>query len=93
LRGALDLASGEAMDAACAELSATSRSRPALVVLDLAGVTFCDSSGLRALLRVTERLAREGSNVRLAEVPTQTRHVLDVTGTLDRFAIEPTDGC
>jgi anti-sigma B factor antagonist len=88
LRGALDLASGSSMDATCAALSSR-RLQPALVLLDLGGVTFCDSSGLRALLRVTDRLTRQGTNVRLANVPAQTRRVLQLTGTLARFGIEP----
>jgi anti-sigma B factor antagonist len=91
VRGALDLASASDLDDAFVSLGAL---HPPLVLLDLAGVTFFDSSGLRALMRVTSRCEELGTTVRLLDPPPQTRRVMEVTGTLDRFEIgeEPVGG-
>ena len=80
--GPLDLASASDLDDAFVSLGSQ---RPPLVLLDLAGVTFFDSTGLRALMRVVSRCEEIGTTVRLLNLPSQTRRVMEMTGTLDRF--------
>ncbi|MFD3653497.1 STAS domain-containing protein [Streptomyces sp. 24-1644] len=60
-----------------------------LLVLDLAGLEFCDSSGITALL-VARNLAMEQSgDVALAAVPANTARILRIAG-LDRvFTLHP----
>ncbi|MFB6893223.1 STAS domain-containing protein [Kitasatospora sp. NPDC056327] len=63
------------------------RTEPSCLVVDLAGVGFCDSSGLNALLRA--RLDCEGRGVRLVlAAPTaQLRRLLDLTGAGEVFTV------
>jgi anti-anti-sigma factor len=75
LEGDLDLAS---VDEAVATIVGTDG---ATVVVDLAGVTFLDSAGLRGLLMARERLEAEGRSMRLVNPVDRVRRVLDVTNT------------
>lgn len=51
---------------------------PAAVVLDLNDVEFMDSSGLRALLRISKA---HGDRARLGPISMVVRRLLDLTGT------------
>jgi len=51
-----------------------------LVELRLAGLSFVDSAGLRALVLVQRQLQRAGIELRLTEVPPAVERLLDVTG-------------
>ncbi|GAA2787402.1 hypothetical protein GCM10010441_10590 [Kitasatospora paracochleata] len=53
---------------------------PPRLVVDLSGLTFCDSTGLNALLRT--RLAAHAADIDLviAAPPAQVRRLLDITG-------------
>ncbi|MFD3545838.1 STAS domain-containing protein [Streptomyces sp. NPDC058655] len=62
------------------------------VVIDCSRLTFCDSSGLNALL-TARRTAQEADTViRLASPNHQLQRLLEMTGTLTLFAVdlEPT---
>ncbi|MEU4878436.1 STAS domain-containing protein [Streptomyces sp. NPDC021608] len=50
------------------------------MVLDLSGVTFCDSSGLNALLLARQQAERRGLKLAVACVPPQPLRVLTMTG-------------
>jgi anti-anti-sigma factor len=50
------------------------------VVLDLAGVTFADSTFLTALVSARNRAAEEGGSVRLLAVSSPVQRLLDITG-------------
>ncbi|MFJ7147204.1 STAS domain-containing protein [Streptomyces sp. NPDC100445] len=50
------------------------------VVLDVAGVPFCDSAGLNALLAAHRRAREIGTRLVLAAVPDQLRQLLRITG-------------
>jgi anti-sigma B factor antagonist len=52
-----------------------------VVVADLAGVGFMDSSGLRALLEVRSRLLAEGRTLTLVNLPAQVRRLFEIAGT------------
>jgi anti-sigma B factor antagonist len=58
--------------------------RRALVV-DLADVEFCDSSGLSVLVRVRNRLAELGGDLALARATPIVERVLEVTGLAEVF--------
>jgi anti-anti-sigma factor len=55
------------------------------VVLDLGGVTFLDSSGVRALIRLRQR---HGERLRLGELSAPVRRVLEIAGLLRPFGAE-----
>ncbi|MHC3473580.1 STAS domain-containing protein [Streptomyces sp. 7R007] len=50
------------------------------LVLDLAGVTFCDSSGITALIAAHSRARTAQADIALTAVPTHTMHVLRMVG-------------
>jgi anti-sigma B factor antagonist len=78
--GELDMA--EAADAEKVVRGAEDLGKP-LLVLDLSGLEFVDSTGVHLLLLALER-SREGSH-RLALVPGGARRLLKLAGVLDRF--------
>ncbi|MGW4645597.1 STAS domain-containing protein [Kitasatospora sp. NPDC004289] len=63
--------------------------RPEVVVVDLAEVGFCDSSGLNLLLRT--RVAAQGAGVglRLAAASAPVRRLLELTGAEAVFELSP----
>jgi anti-sigma B factor antagonist len=75
--GELDLASGPALLSA---LEPALRERPALLVLDLGGLTFLDASGASALQQVASRQAAAGGRTALRRVRRPVRRVLDLLG-------------
>lgn len=64
---------------------------PSVVVADLSGVTFLDSSGLQALLDVKRALASEGGQLQLRALPRPVTVLLEMTGTRNTFDIEVPD--
>lgn len=60
------------------------------VVLDLSGVTFCDSAGLNALLAAHRIATSNRASLVLACVPPQLRRVLDLTGADQVLAVHDT---
>ncbi|BBJ37873.1 hypothetical protein GCM10017744_003980 [Streptomyces antimycoticus] len=59
-----------------------------VVVIDLSGVTFCDCTGLSALLAAA-RTAQVGDvELRLRTVPHVLAHILRLSDTRDAFTIE-----
>jgi anti-anti-sigma factor len=59
------------------------------LVLDLAQVTFADSSILRELLRARERREQSGEPLVLAGIPSPLRRLLELTRTDDLFVQAP----
>ena len=53
---------------------------PLRLTLDLAGVTFMDSSGIAVLIRAKRRMDELGGTIRAVSIPTQPRRVLDAAG-------------
>jgi anti-sigma B factor antagonist len=86
LTGELDPHSTETLAEALHEL----RSDEAVqrVVIDLAGVSFIDSSGLRILLAADEELAGAGSKLVLRSPSDAVRRLFEITDLLDRLEIE-----
>ncbi|MET8545273.1 STAS domain-containing protein [Kitasatospora sp. NPDC004799] len=63
--------------------------RPPRLVVDLAGLGFCDSACLNALL--SARLAAQAAGVELllAAPAAQVRRLLEITGTDELFTVRP----
>ncbi|MET9399015.1 STAS domain-containing protein [Kitasatospora sp. NPDC002965] len=60
-----------------------------LLVLDLARLDFCDSSGITVLLAARNVAVGHGARIALAAVPSNTARILGIVG-LDRvFTIHP----
>jgi anti-sigma B factor antagonist len=85
LSGELDIASAPSLEHAMQDVM---HSAPGRVVIDLAGVTFMDSTGLRALLMARERATGNGQELRLRPGPRQVQRVFELSGTLDTFTFE-----
>jgi anti-anti-sigma factor len=60
------------------------------VDLDLGGVTFIDSSGLGALVRLQKTVTSTGRRLQLVNVPRPVSRILELTGLSDLFAWGPT---
>jgi anti-sigma B factor antagonist len=58
------------------------------VILDLAGVTFIDSSGLALLVDAHRRIAAEDQVLLLGEVPARVQRLLELTGLDQLFRLE-----
>ncbi|MFC8274265.1 STAS domain-containing protein [Streptomyces sp. NPDC057271] len=55
------------------------------VTLDLSGVSFCDSSGLNALLLARRHALREGRRLTITAAGSQVTRLLEVTGSAALF--------
>ncbi|WP_329493011.1 STAS domain-containing protein [Kitasatospora herbaricolor] len=58
-------------------------------MIDLAGVTFCDSSGLDALLGARIETGRQGLTLDLARPAHAVARLLEITGADKVFPIDP----
>lgn len=72
-------------EAADGELSGSTGTLP--VVVDCAALTFCDSSGISALLRLYQRLTTEQRPLRLAAVPASVSRLFTLTGLDQLFSV------
>jgi len=78
--GELDLAASEVLSARVDELL---ESGPARVILDLGGVTFLDSSGLRMVLEARTRAAGRGVPLTVAPGPPPVQRIFELTHTTE----------
>ena len=60
-----------------------------LMVLDLARLEFCDSSGITALIAARNHAVAAGADIALAAVPVNTLRVLRIVGLDQVFALHP----
>ncbi|MFI1250440.1 STAS domain-containing protein [Streptomyces anulatus] len=58
-----------------------------LLLLDLAGLRFCDSSGISALLSARSLAIEQGGHIALAAVPANTARILGIVGLDQVFTI------
>ena len=61
------------------------RLAPALVELDLSGLTFVDATGLGLFVGLTRQLRRHDGELRLLDVPPEPMKVLELTGLDEAF--------
>jgi len=78
LNGELDLDRAGALANELGDLPARGATA---VVIDVSGLTFIDSSGLRALLTAREQLEAAGATLQLSALSPAVERVLDMTGT------------
>ncbi|WP_308217252.1 STAS domain-containing protein [Streptantibioticus silvisoli] len=60
-----------------------------LLVVDLARMRFCDSSGINTLVAARNLAAEAGADIALAAVPANTRRILGIVGLDQVFALYP----
>ena len=61
-----------------------------LVIVDLAGVGFCDSAGLNLLLQVRLEAEKAGVQLGLASLSSPVSRVFELTGAIELFRMYPT---
>ena len=76
--GALDLTTVPILETRIAELRETGVRR---IVLDLRGLDFIDSTGLRTILDCDAQARQDGFSIALIQGPRAVRYVFEVTGT------------
>ncbi|MBP2473234.1 anti-anti-sigma factor [Crossiella equi] len=75
------------VDSLRAELDSVLAETPALLVLDLGGVSFLASCGLAALVELHRRASAEGVPVRLVSTARSVTRPLSATGLLREFTL------
>lgn len=85
LRGELDLAGSQQMEDSLAEIDGSDPSR---VIVDLSGLAFIDSTGLRLLLQADARARERGYDLVLRPGAPPVQRVFEVTGALDVLRFE-----
>jgi anti-anti-sigma factor len=88
--GDLDIASSERVLDELTRGQGDPEKAPPVLILDLSGVTFCDSSGLRVLIVMWKRLRATGRRLVLAAPSGQVRRLLQRTGLDQRIEVHPT---
>jgi anti-sigma B factor antagonist len=83
--GEVDLTSADAL---AGRALALLDDRPSQLVLEMSGVTFCDSAGLNALFRVYARAEELGARLVLKSLNAPVYRVLDATGATTVLAID-----
>jgi len=81
--GDIDMAAGPVLRKAMLE-----QEEQGDVVLDLSGVSFIDSSGLRTLLDAARRADERGNTLTLRQAGPEVRRLLEITGTTSKFTME-----
>ncbi|GAA2637003.1 STAS domain-containing protein [Actinomadura fulvescens] len=87
LNGELDVASAPDLQSALDHPLATMA--PPYVALDLAALSFCDSSGLNTILRGWRGAAREGGELILLRPHARVTALLRLTGLDQRLTVAP----
>ncbi len=85
LSGELDIASSPTF---IRELEAAAVPDTQRMIIDLGGLAFMDSTGLRALLEAGTRAAAGGYELLLKPGPRQVQRVFELSGTIARFNFE-----
>ncbi len=85
LQGELDLSCARQMEE---RLATIDEQMPARVVVDLSGLAFIDSSGLRMLLLADTRAREHGYEFVLLAGPEPVQRVFEMTGALDILRFE-----
>jgi anti-anti-sigma factor len=86
VRGEVDLATAPELES-CVQQAFTTAAGS--VLLDLAGLTFIDSSGLRVLVALTSDARSRDASLSIRNVPRHAERVLDLTGLAEWFDRAP----
>lgn len=68
-------------------MSALAGAAPVQLIVDMAGVEFCDSTGMNVLLAAQRRAREGGGDLQLASPRPAIRKVLQVTGLESVFTV------
>jgi anti-anti-sigma factor len=82
--GELDLVAGPVLERA---LAPPLDSDVELIVIDLRGLEFMDSTGLHVLIKAHQRMHEEGRRLALVRAPKQVQRLFDLTGLTDGLTI------
>ena len=82
--GELDIASAGKLER---ELAAAAAGDAATIVLDLSGLTFIDSTGLRIVLDFNERCGGQGGRLAIVAGTPAVDRLLDIVGLRDRLPL------
>lgn len=80
--GELDLQSAGLLEREVAELHARGHDR---IVIDLRGIEFIDSTGLRVLIGLHKSAERQGRHLSLVEGPHSVQRIFELTATAPLF--------
>jgi anti-sigma B factor antagonist len=84
LRGELDLSTVGKVDD---ELERVEAASPNVVLLDLASLTFLDSTGLRCVVRADERARADGRRLVVVKGPEAVQRVFEITRLEERLEL------
>ena len=87
VRGELDLASSPALEQ---ELERGAAAQAEVVIVDLRGLEFMDSTGLSVLVRAHQRASENGQRFGVVRGPQQVQRLLSLTGVADRLTLADT---
>ncbi len=82
LRGELDLSTTEKVEA---ELRRVEGPYPSVVVLDLSGLTFLDSTGLRLIVTADQRARQSDRRLTIVKGPATVQRVFSITKLDERL--------
>ncbi len=85
LYGELDLASSPLLERELEQAESTDGAR---LVVDLGGLEFMDTIGLRTLLSAQRRSSENGHRLSLRRGPRAVQRIFELTNTTSRFAFE-----
>jgi anti-anti-sigma factor len=85
--GDIDMATADHLNASITE--ATAGDQVNEVVIDLAGVTFCDSTGLQTLVNAHRSCQERQIRLVLRGPDDRLRMLLKIAGLADHFTVEP----
>jgi anti-sigma B factor antagonist len=85
LTGELDMAGAPALEARVGELCADA---PEVLVIDLSGLTFIDSTGLRTLLSAQSMCDAQACDLSLVQGPENVQRLFALTGLLDHLPFQ-----
>jgi anti-anti-sigma factor len=84
LRGELDISSAPTLEDALGKLEAE---QPAVLVIDLRGLSFMDSTGLRTLVSADQRARDAGRRVTIVRGPEAVDRIFNVTRLDERLEL------
>ena len=82
--GELDIATVDLLERALLEVEDTDAE---LIVLDLSGLSFIDSTGLRLVLDINERCGGEADRLRVVAGSPAVERLLDIVGLRDQLPL------
>ena len=88
VKGRVDSETAPELDDALAKLLQSSRNK---IVLDLQGVDYMSSAGLRAMVKAYQAAQKSGGDVRLASVSTPVEVILRTVGMMQMLQMFSTD--